>query len=192
MKLTADYFLKQPTYVPQASGSGNGVNPKVKTNDEGLIQNNIDLYEEQFYIELLGCDMAQELIADYEASVLEENPIALEQKWVDLLAKLFNVAKFRSPAANYVFWFIMEDVYAPSTRVGTVIGKKNEGTVESPIVKQITAWNLMASELVRFYDWLYLNREAYEHDEVYITPSVYESTDGYIPTLTKTLNNWYV
>ena len=60
MKLTADYFLKQPTYVPQASGLGNGVNPQVKTKEAELVQNNIDLYEEQFYIELLGYDLASE------------------------------------------------------------------------------------------------------------------------------------
>ena len=188
MKLTADYFKKQPTLVPQASGLGNGVNPRVKTNDEGLVQNNIDLYEEQFYIELLGYDLANELIAAHEASVAETDPITLEQKWIDMFAKLFNEVKFRSPAANYVFWFIMEDVFRPSTRVGTVIGKKNEGQVETPATKQITAWNLMASELVRFYDWLELNRATYEHDDVFINPFVVKSNGCYIPSLTKTVN----
>ena len=188
MKLTADYFFKQPTLVPQASGLGNGVNPRVKTSDDGLLQNNIDLYEEQFYIELLGYDLASELIAAYEASVAETNPIPLEQKWIDLLAKLFNETKFRSPAANYVFWFIMEDIFRPSTRVGTVIGKKNEGIVTSPATKQITAWNLMVDELVRFYEWLETNRTTYEHDMVIVNPCMVKSNGCYIPSLTKTVN----
>lgn len=188
MKLTADYFLKQPTYVPQASGLGNGVNPQVKTKEAELVQNNIDLYEEQFYIELLGYDLASELIAAYEASVATTNPIELEQKWVDLLAKLFNETKFRSPAANYVFWFIMEDIFKPSTRVGTVIGKKNEGTVASPASKQITAWNLMVDDLIRFYEWLETNRATYEHDTVIVNPCMVKSKGCYIPSLTKTVN----
>ncbi len=177
MILTPEYFKKQPVKVPIADGLGNGANPTIKTSDETLIQNNIDFYELEFYKELLGKDLAKEFITAYNNSVLEENPIELEQKWQDLVDRLFDEDNLTSPASNYVYWFIMDEMFRANTRTGIATAKKDEANNTSFILEQIRAWNYMCEELKSFYLWLSDNTETYEHDEVYVAPKqgVYEA-----------------
>ena len=170
MILTPQYFLKRPVLVPKAQGVGNGTSTTLKTSDEALIQGNIDTYEIEFLKYLLGRDLAKEFITAYKASVQEDNPVELEQKWKDLISHLYDEDELTSPAANYVYWFILKEMYAPPTRIGTFKAKTEEGLIYSPISDQVNAWNIMCDELIDFYVWLADNVDTYEHDDVYIDP----------------------
>ena len=122
MILDKTYFSKRPIKVPQSESLGNGVSSKISTSDAAIIDECINLYEPKFLINLLGYDVANEFIEAYKASILTENPIDLEPKWVALKNKLYNITEKTSPAANYVFFFICDEIIQTTTRVGSAVG----------------------------------------------------------------------
>ena len=175
MILDKTYFSKRPIKVPQSESLGNGVSSKISTSDAAIIDECINLYEPKFLINLLGYDVANEFIEAYKASILTENPIDLEPKWVALKNKLYNITEKTSPAANYVFFFICDEIIQTTTRVGSAVGKLEETQVVSFIQKQATAWNLMTENLFCFYKWLESVQSDYEHDDVKLSPKLDEN-----------------
>lgn len=172
MKLDSTYFSKYPLKLVQSTGGGNGISKTVKDSDITIITDCIDTFEPQFYTDLLGEDLANELIAAYEASIATPTPIPLPEKWDTLLNKLFNVTKKQSPVANYVYCYILDEIQLHSTRSGVAISKIDEGEILSQIGKQVRAWNLMVGKLYSVYTWLYDNIDLFEHDEVYFNPTM--------------------
>jgi hypothetical protein len=156
------YFTKHPTKLPQSEALGNGVAVDIQTGDVAMIDDNIEIYEPQFLTYLLGKDLADEFIAGLAVTPTPAT------KWTALKNKLVNSTTKRSPIANYVYCFILEEQSEYDARVGTVANKTENATQISCTHKQTKAWNLMVEELIVFIDWLILNRTTYEHDEVYI------------------------
>jgi hypothetical protein len=187
MFLDQTFFQKYPTKLSQAESLGTGVNPKIAAADLAFIQEVIDEHEAEFYVLLLGQDLADELFLAYQASLptgTEETPVPgtpLPTKWQTLVDKLVNTTLKKSPSANYVYFHALIRKQSETLRSGEKAGKSDEMTQVSCAESQTIAWNLGVDKLRPVVEWLIENKADYEHDDVYleIEPSLVEYENRY-------------
>jgi len=165
MILDATYFEEYPTKLPQSEALGNGVSSEVSTADAAFITENLPIYEQTFFRRVLGRDLGDEFLADYKEAV--DNP-PLADKWQDMLDQILDTDTKKSPIANYVFFNMVPQLLENISRVGGVAGKKDEMEVIGVTLHQTNAWNLMADDLLTFYEYMEDNKSTYEHDDVYL------------------------
>lgn len=166
MLISTSYF-RGSLHIGSVSGNAN-VQEDVK---RFILQ-----HEAPFLQAILGYDLWSELNTAYEASVQEVNPVALEDKWSDLVngvvfsnlsgvkkkfVGLANGTDYLSPTANYVYWKYLEDQAIQATSIGTVKTNPENATVVGPVQKMVAAWGQMLTDVNILWEFLEANRETY-------------------------------
>ncbi len=136
-------------YLPHLSASS-GLVGQAATNQysnmDGFIDDYINKYEPRFMCELLGADLYENFIEGMKA----ESPLQL---WLDLKNALFvesNGFKY-SPAANYVYFFLVKKMQSVSTGKGEVRLINSTGEDITPYRVMMDAWNDMSYQVKLFY-----------------------------------------
>lgn len=159
MFLDGTYFqgnLTLPQYGRQPKSAVKGEIGAVLTQTVGeqTLEWFIARYEEKFLVKLLGMP----LYGAWVQGLVAQPPV---QIWVDLKSRIFRTVGgiTLSPAANYVYWFAMQQVVSDTTATGE---KRQKGTFTdnvSPARKMASAWNEMVADVNHIREWIYIHRE---------------------------------
>lgn len=159
MFLDGTYFqgnLTLPQYGRQPKSAVKGEIGALLTQTVGeqTLEWFIARYEGEFLVKLLGLPLYEAWIGGLAA----ESPA---QIWLDLKDRIFRTVGGinLSPAANYVYWFAMEQAVSDTTMTGE---KKQKGTFSdnvSPARKMVSAWNGMVGAVGLIREWIYIHRE---------------------------------
>jgi hypothetical protein len=120
-------------------------------------------YEDEFLVKLLG----KELFDAYKEGISAETPLDV---WVELDKQIYrekNGFKF-SPAANYVYFEIINASVTDTTLAGVMKIEGGDGVKAASIVgKQVKAWNDMCDMVgdIRRWIWTKLNYAAIFGDD---------------------------
>lgn len=110
----------------------------------------INKYEKKFLKLLLG-----DALYDLFIAGIAEDPIA--EIWTDLKSLLVNSQDKESPIANYVYYYYTRDRATQTVGMGEVKPSGENGSIASPVTKQVRAWN----EMVDFVRGFELDMEIY-------------------------------
>lgn len=124
----------------------------------------IEVYERQFFRELLGRDLYEEFEAATEGYPGSSgSPLTVETRWRELIEGATyeingKTTRFRglidttsriprSPIAGYVYFYWCRDAYTQTVGIGEVKSKSENSSPASPIFKQVAAWNEAVEEV---------------------------------------------
>lgn len=132
---------------------------------ETAIDDFIAKYEPDFLQHALGaiCYLAFE--AAYAASIQDPDPVALPQKWADLLngcnytlnGKTYIWKGIKPLIRNYIYYWYVRDNETYTTPMGEARGKSQNAERVSYAVKMCRAWNENNENLWRMW-WMLRNR----------------------------------
>jgi hypothetical protein len=167
------------------------------------LQVHIDLHEIPFLQAALGYDLWNEFYTAFRASVVEDGPVPLEQKWVDLrdgkvftnlsgIKKVFrglaNPTTNISAVANYVYWHKMKSDTIQVVGIGTVKAAGDNAVNVDPTNKLVFAWNEMLEQVNLLWEFLEVNKDTYtSYDTVQVNygffgcyaPGVYHGQNAF-------------
>lgn len=139
MMLDASYFVGD-LYLPniRANSAAPGVAGVLDAVGSASLDYYIEKYEAEFLVRLLGRDLADAFRAG-----LTEEPVRKE--WRALRDKIYRKeGRYPySPAAGYVYYWIMRDGATQTTRNGEVRAEQDYARIASPARKMVDAWNRM-------------------------------------------------
>jgi hypothetical protein len=167
------------------------------------LQVHIDQHENPFLRAALGYDLWNEFNTAFLASIAEEAPVDLPQKWKDLrdgiaftnlsgIKKVFrglaNPTTKISCVASYVYWHKMRSDTIQTVGIGTVKTAGDNATNVDPTSKLVFAWDLMQQEVNLLWEFLEANKDTYTpYDTTQIdyaffgcsAPGVYHSINAF-------------
>lgn len=136
------YFKKRLTAIPSLN------QPPISTK----LNNYLDIYEDEYLVNVLGQQLSDEFAAGLEESVVDPKWTALR----DGAEFTYNNVKYNwkgflrttkeSPIANYIMWYIVRDGNDDLTGVGVMKSTSENSEVQSPINRMVNIWNQMVKE----------------------------------------------
>lgn len=167
MFLNSTYFqgeINLPFLGIQTPDASGGVSKRLQTIANKDLDWFIGKYESQYLTMLLG----NELYDSFMIGIQEE---VVDQKWIDLRDRIFKSATVNgmaygySPAANYVYFYIMRDARTQTTMKGEVQAQSDYAIRREEDKKCVKAWNDMVVESLRIVEFIRKNWEVYKEDE---------------------------
>ncbi len=157
MILNASYFVGD-LYLPniRANGAASGVAGVIDAVGNASLEYYIEKYEAEFLVRLLGRGLA-----DAFREGLAEEPVRPE--WAALRDRIYRTeGRYPySPAAGYVYYWIMRNGATQTTRNGEVRAEQDYARIASPARKMVDAWNRMIPCVLDVRDFLEKNAETY-------------------------------
>lgn len=136
------YFQKRLTAIPNLNES----------NIEVQLNNYLDIYDEQYRVNVLGQELSDEFTAGLEEAVIDAKWLALrdganfEYDGIKYQWKGFLRSTKESPIANYVMWHIVRDSNDELTGIGVVKSTGENSKVLSPVSRMVNIYNKMVAE----------------------------------------------
>lgn len=153
-----DTYFQGELHLPNMkySGPAVGVGSIVLTAAENNLEWFIAKYEQQFLRELLGATLADNFMGGYNQA--DVNPI-----WIDLKDAIFRVVDGYgfSPAANYVYFYVMRDSRTKTTMNGEKVSTQDYALQTSDTAKLVKAWNDMCPAIYLIRQFVFDNWNIY-------------------------------
>jgi hypothetical protein len=144
----------------------------IPNSSNAAVSERLDAFIKKYEPEFLRDIMGYSLHTAYAAGVLV-TPV--DARWTDLqdgkeftvntkLNKwtgLVDAVNYRSPIANYVYYWYMRDQATQSTAVGEVATKTENSNRVSPAIKMSSAWNEMVYQIWDMWYFLENNKTVY-------------------------------
>lgn len=154
-----DYtYFQGPLNIP-ALQNRRGVGAVLQSVSEKSLEWYLVKYEEEFLNQLLGKTLCAEMVEGVKAG--DERMIALR----DRIYKVGDISY--SPAANYVYFKVMQDYQTQTSLNGEVRGTQTHSNIVPAYDKLVRVWNDMVSMCRDIHDWMI--EEGYGHHNCFMT-----------------------
>lgn len=144
MLIDCSYFTKGPRQIQNATLGRSALDPNGREVAR-YIEGYVSSYQHDFLRAMLGEEAGDSV--DAYLSSREAGNEATDERYDNICGRL------REPFADYVFFQILRDSATTATITGPVV-LKSANTPVSPIVRQVSIWNMMVRKNRRFRKWI--------------------------------------